>query len=67
MSHGPGKYDDECSAARFATRASVAILVIKDGIRGSGFSVQLTNLEDAHLLPSVLRQVADQIEHDNMS
>jgi hypothetical protein len=37
---GPGKYDDACTAARVAANAEVAIVMILNGDKGSGFSVQ---------------------------
>lgn len=37
---GPGKYDDACTAARVVADAEVAIVLILNGNKGSGFSVQ---------------------------
>lgn len=64
MSHGPGKYDDECTAARYATGASAIILIVKDGIRGSGFSAQFTSPTDMADIVTTLRSVIRQIEGD---
>jgi len=37
---GPGKYDDACTAARVIANAEVAIVLILNGDKGNGFSVQ---------------------------
>jgi hypothetical protein len=37
---GPGKYDDACTAARVVANAEIAIVLILNGDKGSGFSVQ---------------------------
>lgn len=37
---GPGKYDDACTAARVVANAEVAIVMILNGDKGSGFSIQ---------------------------
>jgi len=55
---GPGKYDDACTAARVATHAEAAIVIIINGDKGSGFSVQ----GDTHALISV-EHVAALLEH----
>jgi hypothetical protein len=60
---GAGKYDELCTAARESARAKGAILIIMEGGRGSGFSVQ-GPLEITLRLPGTLRWLADQIETD---
>lgn len=60
---GPGKYDLECTAVRLGTTAKGAIVIVIDGDRGSGFSVQGPR-EIQEKLPEVLRFMADQIEAD---
>lgn len=40
MAIGPGKYDDICTVARESAKASAAIVIILDGVSGSGFSCQ---------------------------
>jgi hypothetical protein len=64
MAIGPGKYDALCSDARQAAEAMAAILVIFEGNKGSGFSVQAP-LEVTALLPAILRNVASMIEKDH--
>jgi hypothetical protein len=61
-SNGPGKYDDACTAARIATQARAAVLIVTDGNRGSGFSVQAHDPAFVLALPMLLRRVADDIE-----
>lgn len=55
--NGPGKYDDLCTHVREATGADAVVLIVLNGSKGSGFSVQViagTPLE----LPKLLEQVA---------
>jgi hypothetical protein len=59
--NGPGKYDAETTVAREATRAEGVLLIVFNGVKGTGFSAQLP----AHLLisvPAILRRTADQID-----
>jgi hypothetical protein len=58
--HGPGKYDAQCTLARQSTSAAGAILLILGGNQGNGFSVQLPPT-DMHLVPAMLRHMADVI------
>jgi hypothetical protein len=60
---GPGKYDDECSFVRIETHAAGVLLLIIDGDKGSGFSVQAPLLVQV-ALPALLRELADNIEAD---
>lgn len=63
MAIGPGKYDDYATTVRLGARAQGVILLVLGGDKGSGFSVQAdgpTTLQ----LPSLLRNIADQIEAD---
>lgn len=59
---GGGRYDAECTELRARLGASGIILIVRDGIRGEGFEVQMHDPRDMLALPSVLRQLADQIE-----
>lgn len=61
---GAGKYDDLCTYVREESQAEGAFVVILNGVKGSGFSVQLTS-RDLHRLPSILRSMADDIEAAN--
>lgn len=63
MSMGAGVYDDLCTEARERATAEGAMLVIIEGTRGSGFSVQAPPAV-IFTLPHVLRHMADQIEKD---
>lgn len=57
MAQGPGKYDDECTAARLMTNAQAVMLLVLNGDRGTGFSVQASG---GPLMPLVL---ADLLEY----
>jgi hypothetical protein len=63
MAHGPGKYDDLCTQVREHTEAEGVILMVFNGNQGQGFSCQLSPIL-THLVPHLLREVADQIEED---
>lgn len=60
---GPGKYDAEATAARQSAEAKGVVLIVAQGNRGSGFSVQAP-LELILGLPRMLRELADGIEAD---
>jgi len=60
---GPGKYDDLCTKVREETKATGVILVVMDGNRGYGFSVQAP-LVIVLGLPQILRDLAGKIEED---
>jgi hypothetical protein len=61
----PGKYDEACTQARIATRAVGVLLVVIEGDKGTGFSVQTHDKEVLHVLPAILRLTADEIEREN--
>jgi hypothetical protein len=62
MPVGPGKYDDLCTYVRERTGGSVVLIVV-DGSKGPGFSVQ-ANLATTMLLPDLLEHLAAQIRRD---
>jgi hypothetical protein len=62
---GPGKYDNVLTAAREEARAEGALLIVFNGERGDGFSMQATP-EITLALPKILRLLADDIERDKM-
>lgn len=63
MSHGPGKYDPQCTQARMACDAQGCVLIVYGGKHGEGFSVQ-GPLEMLQALPLVLRTMASHVEED---
>ena len=63
MALGPGKYDAFCTLVRESTKARGVALMIMDGIKGSGFSIQ-GDIELTLGLAQLLRHMADQIEAD---
>lgn len=64
MPRGPGKYDPLLTAARKAAGATCAMLLIGDGMLGSGFSIQATP-EFYDKIPEILRKIADEAEAEN--
>ena len=61
---GPGKYDDICTMVRENTQATGAIVIVVDGNKGSGFSVQTISPDFASILPKILRLMADDLEDE---
>jgi hypothetical protein len=59
--NGPGKYDDLATEVRTKARAEGVLVLIFGGVHGNGFSAQLST-ELLLVVPSVLREAADQIE-----
>lgn len=64
MARGPGKYDAECAAARQSAKAVAAILIVIEGDRGTGFSVQTLEPDLLHVLPTMLEVMAAEIRAD---
>jgi len=60
MTTGSGKYDDVCTTVRERTGARAVAVIIIDGDKGNGFSVQS---EEAWLkvLPDILETMAQKI------
>jgi hypothetical protein len=65
MAIGPGKYDDLCTAARKQAEAESVVLIVHNGILGSGFSIQTVDPAFARTLPKLLRVMADEIEREH--
>lgn len=61
MPLGPGKYDPLCTHVREQAGAAGAIVIVLNGVYGSGFSVQST-MDITAELSLMLREIADQIE-----
>lgn len=64
--NGPGRYDDVCTMVRMVTGAKVALVIVIDGDKGEGFSLQLQTTDTMLLveLPALLRKMADTIAAD---
>lgn len=58
---GAGKYDEECTKLRENTKAKGVIIMVVDGNKGEGFSVQATP-DVMPSLPAILRKIADDME-----
>lgn len=67
MPVGPGIYDPLCTLVRESTDAKVAIVVVMDGISGSGFSIQSQGKAFMMGLPELLESMAKQIRQDMKS
>jgi hypothetical protein len=63
MALGPGKYDSLCTTVRETVNARGAIVIIFDGMRGSGFSCQ-ADAETTSRLPEILETMARQMRAD---
>lgn len=50
MAEGPGKYDDLCSLVRIGSEGKVVLVMVIEGNKGSGFSVQA----DKELAPGAI-------------
>jgi hypothetical protein len=63
---GPGKYDPVCTVAREATKAEVAIVIIINGDKGSGFSAQGSNdaVITVELIVHLLDTMAAELRRD---
>lgn len=60
---GQGKYDEVATAIRIGLQAQGVLVVVLNGKRGSGFSVQV----EAHLaamLPEILEETAREMRRD---
>ena len=65
MPEGPGRYDALTTWVREMTDAAGVILIVLPREGGkAGMSVQATSREIVRSVPSVLRQVADEIERE---
>jgi hypothetical protein len=63
MAFGPGKYDHLATVVRERAAAQAVVVIVINGARGSGFSVQVNS--DVNLaLVALLRTLADGIEQD---
>ncbi len=63
MAFGEGKYDHLATLVRQQSHAHGVAVVVFDGSRGSGFSVQGTP-QFLITLPATLREIADAVDAD---
>lgn len=66
MDPGPGKYGDLCMGVCRAANAEGAVVIIMNGVRGSGFSVIAPTTMDSLVLANILEDVAQQIRAVDM-
>jgi hypothetical protein len=69
MPIGAGKYDPECTAARESAQAEAVLLIVLNGNRGAGFSLQsvggpATPAVLCDLLEHVVRQIRASLPPD---
>jgi hypothetical protein len=62
MPTGPGKYDKWCLDVLLEVQADATVLIVLNGVLGSGFSVNATSPVLTKRLPDMLRMVANEIE-----
>ena len=62
MSLGPGKYAVECERDLRETEASAVLLIVLNGKKGNGFSMATLYPELMAAVPSILRDMANEIE-----
>lgn len=65
MALGPGKYDPECTRLMVSEHAEAVLVIVIGGKQGGGFACQATP-EITFSLPSILRNVAKQIEQSGI-
>jgi hypothetical protein len=65
MAFGPGKYDDLCTEVREKSKAKGVVLIVIEGDRGFGLSVQAESWVVLEL-PETLRRTAQLIADDLM-
>jgi len=58
----PGRYDDICQWASWATDASAIVVLIVGGNRGSGVSIGALDRQFLERLPGLLRFVSDDLK-----
>jgi negative regulator of sigma E activity len=65
MATGPGKYDHWVTKIREATLAEGVVLIVLNGVQGSGFSVQsVDNQLHPPVLADLLQHVVDTMRKD---
>jgi hypothetical protein len=62
---GAGKYDATCSAVLIATEAEGVVLIVLNGVNGTGMSVNTTDAGLRKKLPDLLRVTASMIEAEH--
>lgn len=62
MPMGPGKYDAACTVLRESTGAQAVVAIVLNGVRGTGFSVQVAQPD--RLPPLVLADLLDHVARE---
>lgn len=58
MAEGEGKYDDVCTLVREATGGSLVMVLVVNGVRGSGFSIQSASQVGPEVVAGLLESMA---------
>lgn len=67
MAVGPGRYDELCTYVREQSQALAAVVIVVDGNKGSGFSVQtFTPLNLIVLLEQVVKDLRAGLDDGNI-
>lgn len=61
MPEGAGKYDDLCVDVLTKTNAECVVVMVVNGNRGNGFSVNSVNHKIVFEIPEMLEHMAEQI------
>ena len=64
MPRGPGKYDDMATLVRERVEAKAVVVIVFEGNRGNGFSIQIAAPMRLNLAP-MLRHMAEEIDAAN--
>ena len=62
MPAGRGRYDELATYVREHSQGDAVAVIVFNGVRGHGFSVQSVTPELVQRLPEMLRYMADEIE-----
>jgi hypothetical protein len=65
MAEGPGRYDDVTTLVRKETQAETCIVIIINGNKGNGFSIQSIDPDFRKHLPKVLRLMMEEMEAED--
>ncbi len=63
MATGPGKYDVLTTMVREGAKARGCVVIVVEGVQGSGFSIQ-ADPETLAALPAMLESMAKEIRED---
>lgn len=62
--NSPGKYDDLCTKLRKETNADAVMIIIVNGPKGNGISLQSLGTEPINQMPGLLENLTKQVRDD---